>query len=108
GNITRLRNLEYMAAAVGGRSFVVSETALSSRAESGDLVLCGRLSSCFQENKPLSRNTSSGNSFFKRSRRRKPESGAKPMRKVLIDSSSNPRPIKYSRAFAPSGRLRHS
>src|SRR5208282_1776635 len=67
----------------------------------------GAPSVCFHENSPLSRNTSSPNSFARRSRRRKPESGAYPTRKLAMVFSSSPRPCKYSRARAPSGRVKH-
>src|SRR5579864_4053263 len=85
GNITRLRNLEYMA-----ESFVLL-LASSFGSDSGSLDSGGPLeserpastrddrgtvSSCFHENNPLSRNTSSLNSPFNRSRSRNPESGA--------------------------------
>jgi DNA modification methylase len=38
----------------------------------------------------------------------RPESGANPIRKRRIVSSSSPRPARYSRARAPSGLRRHS
>src|SRR4029077_7612202 len=94
GNMTRLRNLEYMEAASGFRlpaSGSRLRAELSSPAESRILASCSELipyatdfserrepkaesrSSCFHEKKPLSRRASSLNSPFKRSRRRKPE-----------------------------------
>src|SRR5208283_2805859 len=95
GNITRLRNLEYMAAA----GFRLSASGVGVESKSPPLRLCSglacpskertdedgaasllsdllvRLSSCFQENRPLSRSTSSLKSLARRSRSRKPESG---------------------------------
>src|SRR5271165_4470825 len=77
GNMTRLRNLEYMEAAVGLLSSVfgclesTSPPCPSTERPDKD----GAPSSCFQEKRPLSRRTSSGNSDFRRSRSRNPESG---------------------------------
>src|SRR5580658_7877560 len=66
GNITRLRNLEYMEAGVGRWSLFVGPSVVGScdpSVRDGD----ARESSCFHENKPLSRRTSSVNSCFRRS-----------------------------------------
>src|SRR5215468_11062645 len=78
GNMTRLRNLEYIAERASGVRRPASASgddarSLDSARDDSDSV---DRSSCFHENSPLSRNTSSLNSFFSRSRRRKPESGA--------------------------------
>src|SRR5579862_2653147 len=129
GNMTRLRNLEYMAERASGFGRRSSRESASppcpskERTDKGgatpdarcldsarDDTVGGRDdgSSCFQEKRPLSRRTSSLNSFLRRSRRRKPESGEYPMRKRAIISSSRPRPARYWRAWAPSGRRRHS
>src|SRR6476646_8497786 len=134
GNITRLRNLEYMeeTAASGFRRRASEKAALGSwlsalgppsgigswaddvrrttddgfwaddvRRTTGEVL-------SFHDISPLSRSTSSLNSPFRRSRSRKPDSGAKPMRNLRIVASSSPRPARYSRARAPSDRHRHS
>src|ERR1700722_16338402 len=78
GNMTRLRNLEYIAAS----GLRVTACGGGEKSESPPCPSKGRTDKdgappvCFHENKPLSRNTSSPNSAIRRSRRRKPESGA--------------------------------
>src|SRR6185437_4907612 len=99
GNITRLRNLEYMAAgagpvvlAFGAGLCAKSPPCLSKGGRDKDGAPSLEPAPSFQENRPLSRRTSSANSFFRRSRRRKPESGAYTMRKELMIASVSTRP----------------
>src|SRR5579872_833786 len=70
GNMTRFRNFEYIAE-IAASGFGLPASGFGP--PTSDL---GELSSCFHENNPLSRRTSSLNSPLRRSRRRKPESGA--------------------------------
>src|SRR5579864_162705 len=83
GNMTRLRNLEYMASPGGSPGASPESRVLSPEAgRSKFAVFSGLgtrdsgLGASFQENRPLSRRTSSLNSPFRRSRNKKPESGA--------------------------------
>src|SRR5271155_2288191 len=78
GNITRLRNLEYIADA--GFGLRLSGFGSGSESKFPPCPSKERIDEdgapSFQENSPLSRSTSSLNSPASRSRRRKPESGA--------------------------------
>src|SRR5580700_3818278 len=78
GNITRLRNLEYMADA--GFGLWISGFGAGSESKSPPCPSKERTDEdgapSFQENRPLSRSASSLNSPARRSRSRKPESGA--------------------------------
>src|SRR5215471_21823277 len=107
GNMTLFRNFEYIAERASGvRRRASGESASGFRLPAEDarsLDSGGTLSerpssarddndsaersSCFHEKRPLSRRTSSVNSFLRRSRSRKPESGAYPMRNFAIISS---------------------
>src|SRR4051812_35796668 len=122
GNITRFRNFEYIEeTAVGRWPSVVGSFSIAwwmpdpTRFSLGDDVdfadgprpaTADEFS--FHDSNPHSLRTSSLNWFFNRSRSRNPESGAKPIRNFWMFSSSKPRPVKYSRARAPSEPRRHS
>src|SRR5689334_23133972 len=71
GNMTRLRNFEYIAERASGvrrRASELSDSGVDARSldSARDDNDSAERSSCFHENRPLSRRTSSLNSFFSR------------------------------------------